>query len=44
MPFTDDPLVVEQVDAKFWNVREQITYHGERDVFTIPPRSCTDFA
>ena len=44
MPFTDDPLVVEQVDAKLWKVREQITYHGERDVFAVTPGSCTDFA
>nr|WP_221333727.1 DUF1353 domain-containing protein [Nocardia transvalensis] len=37
-------MVVEEIDAVSWRVREPIEYRGDRDVFVVPAGFRTDFA
>lgn len=43
MGFTSS-LVVEEIDGKFWKVREPLTYQGADEEFEVPPGFRTDFA
>lgn len=42
--FLDTDVLVRQVDATTWEVRERIRYAGRRDTFTVPVGFRTDFA
>ena len=44
MGFVDDALVVEQVDERYWRLREPMTYLGARERFDVPAGFDTDFA
>ena len=40
----DGDVVVRQVDAKQWELREPVTYQGAQETFTVPTGFRTDFA
>jgi hypothetical protein len=42
--FIDGAVVVRQVDAKRWELREPVGYRGAREDFTVPAGFVTDFA
>ncbi|WP_280362695.1 DUF1353 domain-containing protein [Nocardia wallacei] len=44
MGFTGGALVVEELDAESWCVREPIEYRGGRESFVVPAGFRTDFA
>jgi hypothetical protein len=44
MVFVDGDVVVRQVDAKQWELREPVVYQGARETFTVPTGFRTDFA
>ncbi|BCK56962.1 DUF1353 domain-containing protein [Nocardia wallacei] len=44
MGFTGGALVVEELDAESWCVREPIEYRGDRETFVVPAGFRTDFA
>jgi len=45
MPFTgSDSVVVRQVDRRWWELREPLTYVGRDETFVVPAWTRTDFA
>lgn len=44
MGFVDAALVVEQVDAKFWRLHENVVYEGKHETFVVPKGLRTHFA
>lgn len=42
--FVRGSLVVEQLDATFWRLREPVVYQGARETFEVPAGFRTDFA
>lgn len=44
MPFVAGNVVVRQVDARFWELQEQLVYRGTDQEFTVPAGFVTDFA
>jgi hypothetical protein len=44
MVFVDGDVLVRQVDAKRWELREPVVYQGAEETFTVPTGFRTDFA
>lgn len=44
MAFIEGEIVVAQVDASTWALREPVVYAGNVDTFTVPAGFLTDFA
>lgn len=44
MTFVAGDVVVRQVDAKSWELREPVTYEGRDETFVVPAGFKTDFA
>ncbi|MBX6389079.1 MAG: DUF1353 domain-containing protein [Frankia sp.] len=44
MPFMSDRVVVQQIDAKRWELAEPIGYQGRWEYFEVPSEFGTDFA
>lgn len=44
MPFVSGEVVVRQVDARLWELRESVTYQGRDETFVVPAGFHTDFA
>ncbi|MET9732486.1 DUF1353 domain-containing protein [Streptomyces sp. NPDC006458] len=44
MPFADGDITVKQIDAESWELREELTYLGREQTFTVPVAFRTDFA
>lgn len=44
MPFISGDIVVEEIDATFWKLREAVVYQGAIDRFTVAAGFVTDFA
>ena len=44
MVFVDGDVLVRQVDAKQWELREPVVYQGAQETFTVPTGFRTDFA
>jgi hypothetical protein len=42
--FIDGDVIVRQLDAKRWELREPVVYRGAREDFTVPAGFGTDFA
>jgi hypothetical protein len=44
MPFVDGDITVKQIDARTWELREEVGYRGRDATFTVPVGFRTDFA